>query len=66
MRSVHPDAFGILRRDGEVWPFFLDWERRAVRPVTMAARLAPYPESTEEERASSCGWVLRCSWDNGF
>ena len=22
MRSVHPDAFGILRRDGEVWPFF--------------------------------------------
>ena len=24
------------------------------------------PESTEEERASSCGWVLRCSWDNGF
>ena len=52
MRSVHPDAFGILRRDGEVWPFFLDaWERRAVRPVTMAARLAPYPESTEEERA---------------
>ena len=26
----------------------------------------PYPGSTEEERASSCGWVLRCSWDNGF
>ena len=26
----------------------------------------PYPESTEEERASSCGWVFRCSWDNGF
>ena len=24
------------------WPFFLEWERRAVRPVTMAARLAPY------------------------
>ena len=24
------------------------------------------PESTEEERASGCGWVLRCSWDNGF
>ena len=40
--SVHPDAFGILRRGGEVWPFFLEWERRAVRPVTMAARLAPY------------------------
>ena len=42
MRSVHPDAFGILRREGAVWPFFLEWERRAVRPVTMAARLAPY------------------------
>ncbi len=23
-------------------PFFLEWERRAVRPGTMAARLAPY------------------------
>ena len=41
-RSVHPDAFGMLRRGGTVWPFFLEWERRAVRPVTMAARLAPY------------------------
>ena len=41
-RSVHPDAFGMLRRDSTVWPFFLEWERRAVRPVTMAARLAPY------------------------
>ena len=42
MRSVHPDAFGLLRRNDAVWPFFLEWERRAVRPVTMAARLAPY------------------------
>ena len=42
MRSVHPDAFGILRRDGEARAFFLEWERRAVRPSTMAARLAPY------------------------
>ena len=41
-RSIHPDAFGMLRRGGAVWPFFLEWERRAVRPVTMAARLAPY------------------------
>ncbi|MDE2970646.1 MAG: hypothetical protein OXT51_11245 [Chloroflexota bacterium] len=41
-RSVHPDAFGILRREDALWPFFLEWERRAVRPVTMAARLAPY------------------------
>ena len=42
MRSVHPDAFGVLRREGVAWPFFLEWERRAVRPVTMAHRLAPY------------------------
>ena len=42
LRSVHPDAFGVLRRDGESRPFFLEWERRAVRPVTMTARIAPY------------------------
>ncbi|MDE0579698.1 MAG: replication-relaxation family protein [bacterium] len=42
MRSVHPDAFGVLRRGGEQWACFLEWERRAVRPSTMAARLAPY------------------------
>ena len=42
LHSVHPDAFGVLRRGDDVWPFFLEWERRAVRPVTMAARLAPY------------------------
>ena len=42
LHSVHPDAFGVLRRDGKTWPFFLEWERRAVRPVTMAARIAPY------------------------
>ena len=42
MRSIQPDAFGVLRRGDAVRPFFLEWERRAVRPVTMAARLAPY------------------------
>ncbi len=42
LRSIHPDAFGVLRRGDATWPFFLEWERRAVRPVTMAARLAPY------------------------
>ena len=42
MRSVNPDAFGTLTRDGRVWPFFLEWERRAVRPSTMSERLAPY------------------------
>lgn len=42
LRSVNPDAFGILRKDETSWPFFLEWERRAVRPSTMAERLAPY------------------------
>ena len=42
LHSIHPDAFGVLRRGDALWPFFLEWERRAVRPVTMAARLAPY------------------------
>ena len=32
---MHPDAFGMLRRGKTAWPFFLEWERRAVR-------LAPY------------------------
>ena len=42
LRSIQPDAFGILRRGRSDWPFFLEWERRAVRPATMATRLAPY------------------------
>ena len=42
LHSIRPDAFGILRENGRPLPFFLEWERRAVRPVTMAARLAPY------------------------
>ncbi len=42
LRSIHPDAFGVLRKGDVTWAFFLEWERRAVRPVTMAARLAPY------------------------
>ena len=42
LRSIHPDAFGVLRRGPATRPFFLEWERRAVRPTTMAARLAPY------------------------
>ena len=41
-RAVHPDAFGVLRHGPTTWAFFLEWERRAVRPATMAARLAPY------------------------
>ena len=42
LRSVHPDAFGILRHGDSATPFFLEWERRAIRPVTMAERIAPY------------------------
>ena len=42
LHSVRPDAFGIVRGGGRAQPFFLEWERRAVRPTTMAARLAPY------------------------
>ena len=42
LRSVHPDAFGIVRAGGRIYPFFLEWERRASNPSTMAARLAPY------------------------
>ena len=42
MRSVNPDAFGVLRKDDRTWPFFLERERRAVRPSTMSDRLAPY------------------------
>lgn len=42
LRSIHPDAFGIVRSNGRDQPFFLEWERRALNPSTMAARLAPY------------------------
>ena len=40
--SIQPDVFSVVRRDGRVQPFFLEWERRAIRPSTMARRLAPY------------------------
>ena len=42
LRSISPDAFGILKKGAKVWPFFLEWERRAVRPSTISERLAPY------------------------
>ena len=42
LRSIHPDAFVMLRAEGERRPAFLEWERRAIRPQTMRARLAPY------------------------
>ena len=42
LRSIHPDGFGLVRVGTRVFPFFLDWERRALNPSTMSARLAPY------------------------
>ena len=42
LRSIHPDAFGSLQKEKSRFMFFLEWENRAVRPVTMATRLAPY------------------------
>ena len=42
LRSVQPDAFVMLHAGGERLPLFLEWERRAIRPKTMRARLAPY------------------------
>ena len=40
--SAHPDAFGVLRSGSGRVAFFLEWEMRAVRPSTMAAKLRPY------------------------
>lgn len=42
LHSIQPDAFGVLCHNGRAQPFFLEWERRAIRPSTMARRLAPY------------------------
>ena len=42
LRSIHPDGFGVVRVGANTIPFFLEWERRALHPSTMAARLAPY------------------------
>ena len=42
LRSIHPDGFGVVRAGGKTLPFFLEWERRALNPSTMSARLAPY------------------------
>ena len=41
-RSIHPDAFAVVRVGNRTHPFFLEWERRAAHPSTMVARLAPY------------------------
>ena len=50
LRSIHPDAFWVVRVDGRTFPFFMGWERRPVHPSTMAARLAPYPRYCSSSR----------------
>ncbi len=42
MRSIQPDAYALLQTPEGEQAFFLEWERRAVRPATMTARLAAY------------------------
>ena len=42
LRSIHPDGSGVVRAGGKTFPFFLEWERRALNPSTMTARLGPY------------------------
>ena len=42
LRSVHPDGSGVVQAGERTYPFFLEWERRALNPSTMSARLAPY------------------------
>ena len=56
LRSIHPDAFGVVQVHDKTLPFFLEWERRAVHPSTMAARLAPYLRyySSNQPRHDHC------------
>ncbi len=42
LRSIHPDAYALLADGRDETACFLEWERRAVRPSTMTARLGPY------------------------
>ena len=42
VRAINPDAFVMMRKGREVKAFFLELERRAIRPSTMQERLAPY------------------------
>ena len=60
LRSVHPDAFGVVQKGEKTQPFFLEWEKRAVRPSTMATRLAPYLRyySTQNPQEDHGVWPL--------
>ena len=50
VRSIQPDAFAVVRGENQRYALFLEWERRAVRPSTMLARLAPYLRYYEGHR----------------
>ena len=39
---------------------------REERASVAVASNAPLPRIHRRRARSSCGWVLRCSWDNGF
>ena len=41
LRSIHPEGSSVVQAGGRTWPFFLEWERQALHPSIMAARLAP-------------------------
>ena len=56
LRSVHADAFGILRRGDTVWPFFLEWERPRDGPPTTTgcSPVSSWSSMTNWPRATSC------------
>ena len=60
LRSIHPDGFGVVRVGAKTIPFFLEWERRALHPSTMSARLAPYLRyySSKQPLDDHCEWPL--------
>ena len=43
MRAVSPDAYGVLNKGDTDWPFFLEWERRAVQPLHHVGPPGPLP-----------------------
>ena len=64
MRAVNPDAFGVIKRGETAWPFFLEWERRAVRPSTMSQRLAPIFATTHPTGPSTTTASGPRSWSS--
>ena len=56
LRSIHPDGFGVVQTGSRTLPFFLEWERRALNPSTMTARLAPYLRYYSANRPMDYHW----------